>query len=221
MEIKKSFKTKGTELIMIPLGILADIRYFGNSGTGIMTPRRCICQRVKVTILAISIMLVLTSFTMSGLDLALGAKYKGQGDNNYFKGNDNKNNFGDGSRFNNHDHDGNNNHDHDGNNNHDHDGNNNHDHDGNNNHDHDGNNNHDHDGNNNHDHDGNNNHDGNHYTKTIVVHDDDDNNNNEQTIIVNSNLQGTCFVTQSQIDDIPGLVSQLLNQCTSVTVIQG
>jgi hypothetical protein len=186
MEIKKSIKTKGTELIMIPLGILADIMYFGNSGTGIMTPRRCICQRVKVTILAISIMLVLTSFTMSGLDLALGVKYKGQDDNNHFKGNDNKHNFGDGSRFNNHD----------GNN-------------------------HDHDGNNNHDHDGNNNHDGNHYTKTIVVHDDDDNNNNEQTIIINSNLQGTCFVTQSQIDDIPGLVSQLLNQCTSVTVIQG
>jgi hypothetical protein len=193
MEIKKSIKTKGTELIMIPLGILADIMYFGNSGTGIMTPRRCICQRVKVTILAISIMLVLTSFTMSGLDLALGVKYKGQDDNNHFKGNDNKHNFGDGSRFNNHD---GNNHDHDGNN-------------------------HDHDGNN-HDHDGNNHdHDGNHYTKTIVVHDDDNNNNNEQTIIVNSNLQGTCFVTQSQIDGIPGLVSQLLNQCTSVTVIQG
>jgi hypothetical protein len=113
----------------------------------------------------------LTSFTMSGLDLALGAKDKRQGDNNHFKGNNIKHNFGDGSRFKNN---------------------------------------------------GNNNHDDNHYTKTIVVHDDDNNNNNnEQTIIVNSNLQGTYFVTQSQIDDIPRLVSQLLNQCASVTVIRG
>ena len=120
MEIKKSIKTKVTELIMIPLGILADIRYFGKSGTGIMTPKRCICQKVKVTILAIAIMLVLTSFTMSGLDLALGAKDRGQGDNNHFKGNDIKHkDFGDGSWFKTtmtatttmaNNHDGNNNH---------------------------------------------------------------------------------------------------------------
>jgi hypothetical protein len=51
--------------------------------------------------------------------------------------------------------------------------------------------------------------------KTVVVHDKD---NNPQTILVNSNLQGTCFVSSQQVVDIPGLVTQLLNQCTSVTI---
>jgi hypothetical protein len=56
-----------------------------------------------------------------------------------------------------------------------------------------------------------------HYTKTVVVHDSD---NTEDTIIVNTNLQGTCFVTQSQVEDIPGIIEQLSNQCTSVTILQ-
>jgi hypothetical protein len=54
--------------------------------------------------------------------------------------------------------------------------------------------------------------------KTVVVH---DRNNAQQTIIVNANAAGTCFVTQTQIVSIPGLVAQLLDQCTSVTIIRG
>jgi hypothetical protein len=54
--------------------------------------------------------------------------------------------------------------------------------------------------------------------KTVVVHDRD---NNEKTIVINTNLAGTCFVTQSQIVNIPGIVAQLLGQCISVTIIQG
>jgi hypothetical protein len=40
-------------------------------------------------------------------------------------------------------------------------------------------------------------------------------------MIVNSNLQGTCFVSQSQIATIPEIIEQLSNQCTSVTITQG
>jgi hypothetical protein len=54
--------------------------------------------------------------------------------------------------------------------------------------------------------------------RTVVVHDRD---NNPQTIIVNANAAGTCSITQSQIVNIPGLVAQLLGQCTSVTIIPG
>jgi hypothetical protein len=54
--------------------------------------------------------------------------------------------------------------------------------------------------------------------KTVVVH---DNNNTPQTIIVNTNAAGTCFITQTQIVNIPGLVAQLLGQCASVTIIPG
>jgi hypothetical protein len=52
--------------------------------------------------------------------------------------------------------------------------------------------------------------------KTVVVHDRD---NNPQTILINSNLQtGSCFVSSQQVVDVPNLVTQLLNQCTSVTI---
>ena len=54
--------------------------------------------------------------------------------------------------------------------------------------------------------------------KTVVVHDRD---NNQRTIVINSNLQGTCFVTQSQAANVDNLVAQLLDQCVSVTIIQG
>ena len=54
--------------------------------------------------------------------------------------------------------------------------------------------------------------------RTVVVHDRD---NNQQTIIVNANTAGTCFVTQTQIVNIPGLVAQLLDQCASVTIVPG
>jgi hypothetical protein len=54
--------------------------------------------------------------------------------------------------------------------------------------------------------------------KTVVVH---DNNNNPRTILINSNLQGTCFVTQSQIAHNDNLIEQLLDQCVSVTIIRG
>jgi hypothetical protein len=54
--------------------------------------------------------------------------------------------------------------------------------------------------------------------KTVVVHDRD---NNQKTIVFNSNLQGTCFVTQSQAANVDNLVAQLLDQCVSVTIIQG
>jgi hypothetical protein len=55
--------------------------------------------------------------------------------------------------------------------------------------------------------------------KTVVVH---DRNNTPQTIIVTANpLTGTCFVTQSQIASTPGIVAQLLGQCTSITIIRG
>jgi len=54
--------------------------------------------------------------------------------------------------------------------------------------------------------------------KTVVVH---DNNNNPRTIVINSNLQGTCFVTQSQILHNDNLIEQLLDQCVSVTIIRG
>src|SRR6187200_3371865 len=39
--------------------------------------------------------------------------------------------------------------------------------------------------------------------KTVVVHDRD---NNQRTIVINSNLQGTCFVTQSQAANVDNLV---------------
>lgn len=52
--------------------------------------------------------------------------------------------------------------------------------------------------------------------KTVIVH---DRNNTPQTILINSNLQtGTCFVSSHQVVDVPNLVTQLLNQCTSVTI---
>jgi hypothetical protein len=52
--------------------------------------------------------------------------------------------------------------------------------------------------------------------KTVVVH---DRNNIPQTILINSNLQtGTCFVSSQQVVDVPNLVTQLLDQCTSVTI---
>jgi hypothetical protein len=52
--------------------------------------------------------------------------------------------------------------------------------------------------------------------KTVVVHDRD---NNPQTILLNTNTQtGTCFVSSQQVVDVPNLVTQLLNQCTSVTI---
>jgi hypothetical protein len=54
--------------------------------------------------------------------------------------------------------------------------------------------------------------------KTVIVHDRD---NNQRTIVFNSNLQGTCFVTQSQAANVDNLVAQLLDQCVSVTIIQG
>ena len=54
--------------------------------------------------------------------------------------------------------------------------------------------------------------------KTVVVH---DNNDNQRTIVINSNLQGTCFVTQSQIAHNDNLIEQLLDQCVSVTIIRG
>jgi hypothetical protein len=54
--------------------------------------------------------------------------------------------------------------------------------------------------------------------KTVVIHDRD---NNQRTIVINSNLQGTCFVTQSQAANVDNLVAQLLDQCVSVTIIQG
>jgi hypothetical protein len=54
--------------------------------------------------------------------------------------------------------------------------------------------------------------------KTVVVH---DNNNNPRTIVINSNLQRTCFVTQSQIAHNDNLIEQLLDQCVSVTIIRG
>jgi hypothetical protein len=54
--------------------------------------------------------------------------------------------------------------------------------------------------------------------KTVVVHDRD---NNQRTIVINSKLQGTCFVTQSQAANVDNLVAQLLDQCISVTIIQG
>jgi hypothetical protein len=54
--------------------------------------------------------------------------------------------------------------------------------------------------------------------KTVVVH---DNNNNQRPIVINSNLQGTCFVTQSQIAHNDNLIEQLLDQCVSVTIIRG
>ncbi|MFL6367273.1 MAG: hypothetical protein ACJ72T_01815, partial [Nitrososphaeraceae archaeon] len=53
--------------------------------------------------------------------------------------------------------------------------------------------------------------------KTVVVH---DNNDNQRTIVINSNLQGTCFVTQSQIAHNDNLIEQLLDQCVSVTIIR-
>jgi len=60
--------------------------------------------------------------------------------------------------------------------------------------------------------------DDNNDVRTVVVHDNDD---NEETIVVNVNTSGTCFVTQSEIFDIPNITEQLLDQCRSVTIIQG
>ena len=58
-----------------------------------------------------------------------------------------------------------------------------------------------------------------HLAETLQkVHDRD---NNQRTIVINSNLQGTCFVTQSQAANVDNLVAQLLDQCVSVTIIQG
>jgi hypothetical protein len=37
----------------------------------------------------------------------------------------------------------------------------------------------------------------------------------------NNTAVGTCFITQTQIVNIPGLVAQLLDQCTLVTIIPG
>ncbi len=52
--------------------------------------------------------------------------------------------------------------------------------------------------------------------KTVVVHDRD---NNQQTILLNTNTQtGTCFVSSQEVVNVPDLVTQLLNQCTSVTI---
>jgi hypothetical protein len=52
--------------------------------------------------------------------------------------------------------------------------------------------------------------------KTVVVHDKD---NNPQTILLNTNTQtGTCFVSSQEVVNVPDLVTQLLNQCTSVTI---
>jgi hypothetical protein len=69
-----------------------------------------------------------------------------------------------------------------------------------------------------HDNNNDDNNDNNNDVRTVVVH---DNNNNEETIVVNANTAGTCFVTQSEIFDIPNITEQLLNQCLSVTIIQG
>jgi hypothetical protein len=59
--------------------------------------------------------------------------------------------------------------------------------------------------------------------KTIVVH---DRNNIQRTIIVNQDTPtGTCFITQSQIaadsSNTNNLLSQLLDQCISVTILRG
>lgn len=81
------------------------------------------------------------------------------------------------------------------------------------------NNNDDHKDNNNFNHDHNNHNDNvKVIRKTVVVH---DNNDNQRTIVINSNLQGTCFVTQSQIAHNDNLIEQLLDQCVSVTIIRG
>jgi hypothetical protein len=53
--------------------------------------------------------------------------------------------------------------------------------------------------------------------RTVVVH---DRNNTPQTILLNTNTQtGTCFVSSQQVVNVPNLVTQLLNQCASVTII--
>jgi hypothetical protein len=54
--------------------------------------------------------------------------------------------------------------------------------------------------------------------KTVIVHDQ---NNTPQNIIITQNIQGTCFLTLSQILSIPNIVQQLLDQCTTVTITQG
>lgn len=54
--------------------------------------------------------------------------------------------------------------------------------------------------------------------KTVVVH---DNNNTPQTLIINANNQGTCFVTQSQISNSKDILQTLLDQCVSITIVQG
>jgi hypothetical protein len=52
--------------------------------------------------------------------------------------------------------------------------------------------------------------------RTVVVHDRD---NNPQTILLNANTQtGTCFVSSQEVVNVPDLVTQLLNQCTSITI---
>jgi hypothetical protein len=56
--------------------------------------------------------------------------------------------------------------------------------------------------------------------KTVVVH-DSRNNNQQKTIVINTNIAGTCFVTQSQIANTDNLLSQLLDQCASITIVQG
>jgi hypothetical protein len=54
--------------------------------------------------------------------------------------------------------------------------------------------------------------------KTVVVH---DHNDNPQTIIINSNAQGQCIVTESQIADSKDLLQNLLDQCVSITIVRG
>jgi hypothetical protein len=52
--------------------------------------------------------------------------------------------------------------------------------------------------------------------RTVVVH---DRNNTPQTILLNTNTQtGTCFVSSQEVVNVPDLVTQLLNQCSSVTI---
>ena len=213
MKIRKPNKAKIMQEAEISLGIMAGVKSFGKCGAHMVTPKKWVNGKTNLTVLAISAMLVLSYFTMSyqGLAFATIGGGRGGGGSNFDRGDGGGSNFdrgdGGGSNFDRGDGGG------DGGNsgglpniNDDFDD------------DFDISHNYDIDDDLNIDDDFDIDHYDDHYTKTVVVHDSD---NTEQTIIVNTNLQGTCFVTQSQVEDIPGIMEQLSNQCTSVTILQG